>query len=512
MNALKYRGFRRALIIIQLVSFFIMTDISANPLAEGADMDKGGAGSEAGNLLNFYVAMNGSDRNPGSEAKPWRTIQKAAHASVPGSTVYVKEGVYKEKIVISVSGNEKAGYITFQPYPGHRVVIDGSNRRKRADTFGDCIFYLKKRSYICIKGFEIAHTNVNDGSAIRIYDSADHIQILDNKIYDIRGKSAMGITVYGKDGPGISDLLIKGNEIYDCQPAPSEALSLNGNVRNFEITDNVIHDLNNIGIDMIGGEKWLSKEVARDGICRGNTIYNVHSSSGDGYAAGIYVDGGKNIIIERNRIYACDLGLEVGAENSGVITEKIIVRNNLVHNNDKAGIAVGAFEKNLGMVLNCIIINNTIYKNNRVEAQGELWIQYAGRLAVVNNIVYGVPNTQGEVVLLASANPFEGTYNRLDYNLYYVEGKGKYKDLFLIGRDTFSSLDGYKKALKQDGHSRFLNPLFSELPDKGKGGFTLAEASPAGDAGNKYDFQGENDYYGNPRLKGAQVDIGAVEQ
>ncbi|MBN1798354.1 MAG: right-handed parallel beta-helix repeat-containing protein [Spirochaetales bacterium] len=464
------------------------------------------------NPRDYYVAVDGSDYNPGSEEKPWRTVQKAARSATPGSTVYVKEGVYKEKVIITVSGNSSAGFITFQAFPGHKVIIDGSDRKKHRDTFGDCIIYIENKDYIRIKDFEIAGSKVHDGSGIRIYDSADHIQIVNNKIHDIKGTSAMGITVYGKGATPIQNLLIKGNEIYNCEPAPSEAVALNGNVKDFEITDNIIHDVNNIGIDMIGGERWLSSQVVRRGICSGNTVYRARSSYEDGYAAGIYVDGGNNIIIERNRVFECDLGIEVGAENNGVTVEQIIVRNNLVYNNDKAGIAVGAFSRGGGTVTGCTIINNTLYKNNKLTAQGELWLQYVSDLEIVNNLLYSAHNGNKQAVLLSSLGYLKNSSIRVDYNLFYAENLGSDDDIFLIGRDTYSGLKEYIQKTGQDTHSSFGDPRFLALPQAGKGGFTLAAASPARNAGLVHQAQGEYDYYGSRRLQGSAVDIGAVEQ
>jgi parallel beta-helix repeat protein len=461
---------------------------------------------------DYYVTLHGSDFNPGTEEKPWRTIQKAAKAAVPGSTVYVKEGVYQEKIIISVSGNSSEGYITFQSFPGHKVVIEGPHWKKHDRTFGDCVFYIENKNYIRIKDFEITCSRVNDGSGIRIYDSADHIQILHNKIYDIKGTSAMGITVYGKGSTPIRNLLIKGNEIFDCEPAPSEAVALNGNVKDFEITDNVIHDVNNIGIDMIGGERWLSSQVVRDGICSGNTVFNVRSSYGEGYAAGIYVDGGSNIIIERNRVFACDLGIEVGAENNGVVVENIIVRNNLVYDNDKAGIALGAFSKNGGIVKNCTIINNTLCKNNRVKAEGEILLLHTGSNRILNNIICTASNARGQMILLSSLDHLKGSSNKLDYNLFFVENSGLSEDIFLIGKNTYAGFKEYVRKTGQDNNSLFADPRFLTLPQAGKGGFAIDAASPARDTGLAHPAQGEYDYYGNKRLQGQAVDIGAVER
>jgi len=474
--------------------------------AVSEEVNGGKAGSAA-----FYIAPDGNDFNPGTEEKPWRTIQKAADMAAPGSTVYVKQGVYKEKVIIRVSGNAEQGYITFCPYPGHKVVIDGAGVRARRNTFGDNLIYIENKDYIRIQGFELANNKVRDGSGIRVYNSADHISIINNKIYGIRGANAMGITIYGKGTRPVSNLLIRGNEIFNCDPAPSEAVTLNGNVKDFQILDNTIHDVNNIGIDMIGGEHWLSNEAVRNGVCSGNTVYRARSSYEDGYAAGIYVDGGRNIIIERNRVFACDLGLEVGAENNDALAENVVVRNNLVYQNDKAGIAVGAFSLKGGKVRGCTVINNTLYENNRVKAEGEIWIQYAEGVEVVNNIVVSSANKQGDAFLLTSLDNPGGGSLTFDFNLFYVNKLGRNRDLFLIGRKTYTGLADYQKATGQGAHSVFADPRFRGLPQADKGGFSLAPASPARDSGIDHGARGEYDYYGNARTRGTAVDRGAVE-
>ena len=63
----------------------------------------------------------------------------------------------------------------------------------------------------------------------------------------------MGITVYGTSTTAsLSDLVIDQNELYDLEPAQSEALTLNGNIEHFVVSRNIVRDVNSIGIDFIG--------------------------------------------------------------------------------------------------------------------------------------------------------------------------------------------------------------------------------------------------------------------
>ena len=69
----------------------------------------------------FYVAPPGSDSNPGTEAQPWKTIQKAANALIAGDTVYIKAGTYREQVSPKNSGTV-GKYIVYKAYPGHRYL------------------------------------------------------------------------------------------------------------------------------------------------------------------------------------------------------------------------------------------------------------------------------------------------------------------------------------------------------------------------------------------------------
>ena len=73
----------------------------------------------------YYVAPGGSDSNPGTEAQPWQTIQKAADTLVAGDTVYIKAGTYQERVIVRNSGNA-GNYITYAAYPGEQSVPDRS--------------------------------------------------------------------------------------------------------------------------------------------------------------------------------------------------------------------------------------------------------------------------------------------------------------------------------------------------------------------------------------------------
>ncbi len=75
----------------------------------------------------YYVSPQGSDQNPGTTADlPFRTVQRAALVLQPGDVCLIRGGVYRETVTLSQSG-EPGRPITFAPFNGERVIIDGSD-------------------------------------------------------------------------------------------------------------------------------------------------------------------------------------------------------------------------------------------------------------------------------------------------------------------------------------------------------------------------------------------------
>lgn len=74
----------------------------------------------------YHVAVNGNDAAEGSMAAPLRTINHAAQIALPGDTVTVHEGTYREW-VNPLSGDERDGKrILYRAAPGEKAEIKGS--------------------------------------------------------------------------------------------------------------------------------------------------------------------------------------------------------------------------------------------------------------------------------------------------------------------------------------------------------------------------------------------------
>ncbi len=315
---------------------------------------------------DYYVSTSGSNSNLGSLASPWSTIQYGADQLAAGDNLYIRSGTYFEKISINVSGTSSER-ITISNYQGETVLVDGST-----DASTTAILTINNKSNLTIEGLHFTNNKMTDAQGILIEGAGDGIYIYNNKVSEIsfsvnpnalvtEQTNAQGIIVYGRNGTdAITDLRINYNEVFDCILGYSEAFAINGNVDGWEVIGNRVYDNTNIGIDIIGHEgEAPANDQARNGIIKDNTVYNclaTYATSG-----GIYVDGGKDIIIENNTSYNNGYGIEVGCENQGKTTSNITVRNNIVYNNEVAGLSLGGFDyPTTGKVIDCTVTGNVL--------------------------------------------------------------------------------------------------------------------------------------------------------
>ncbi len=80
----------------------------------------------AAQAAEFHVAKSGNDANPGTQAAPFHTIQRAADLAQPGDAITVHRGTYRERINPPRGGESDAKRIVYQAAPGETVEIRGS--------------------------------------------------------------------------------------------------------------------------------------------------------------------------------------------------------------------------------------------------------------------------------------------------------------------------------------------------------------------------------------------------
>jgi hypothetical protein len=144
-----------------------------------------------------YVSTQGSDANPGTLRRPWKTLSRAFHSFVPGEAVYVRSGTYPEWAIESRSGTAKAP-ISLRAFPGgERPVLTGR---------------LKiEGGYFCAAGLRFqGRTQANMNDVLIYVSGANHVEIRRNEILDA---SMSGIYV-GDEGDSSRDVSIIGNYIH----------------------------------------------------------------------------------------------------------------------------------------------------------------------------------------------------------------------------------------------------------------------------------------------------------
>lgn len=467
----------------------------------------------------YFVAVNGTDGAAGSETAPWRTLQYAVDAVAPGDTILVRGGTYTAGFVVGVSGTAVGGWITLRNYPNEHPVIDGSTITATPENSN--LITIEDQSYWRIEGLALRNYQSNrvDVVPIGIYvgGTAHHIQLLSNEIDHIATHAsaseanAHGLAVYGTNGStAVHHLTIANNHLHDLILGNSESMVINGNVQTFTVTQNLVHDNDNIGIDIIGFEGTSpnpATDRARDGLVSLNTVYHIDSSSNPSYggaraADGIYVDGGRDIVIERNTVYANNIGMEVTSENSGGSAEGVIVRNNWIYHNDVVGISIGGYDPQRGSTFNCTFVNNTFLGNDTLETgSGEFLFQFDAHNNILENNLF-FANNQGLLVSSIYANALNNT---LDYNLYFAPGNNAW---WVWHGTDYNSLAAFRTAVNGESHALLANPLLvnPSTPD-----LHLQANSPAINAGLNGTAVGGQDGDGGPRIQNGTIDIGADE-
>jgi Secretion system C-terminal sorting domain/Right handed beta helix region len=468
---------------------------------------------------NYYVdKVTGSDSNNGlTLGTAWKTIQKSCNAATPNSIVQIKAGTYFENVVVNVTGT-LGNFITFKNYMSDVVMIDGTG------TSGVTILQMTNKNYLNFQNLIIQNKTIHDAQGILVATTgANTSTTLSFKNITIKNinwtasastvpgftDNAQGFIAYGANG-GITNLILDSCNVFNNILGFSEALSLDGNINGFEIKNCNIHDNTNIGI-LIGGNYGISSnpatDHARNGVVKNNACYKNVSLYAT--AGGIYVDGGQNTIIEKNTSYENGNGIEIGCEENGT-TDSITVKNNLIYNNQIAGLYVGGYDIGTsGQVLNCTFRNNTLFQNNSVnDGTGEIDISKATNCEFENNIIY--TNSQNIVMNVETISPqLNITFN---YNDVYTPLNDP-NDITVNWRTTtYTAFSSYQTGTLQDNNSFYSNPLFNTatLPTPN---LHLLTASPCINTGNPSTSitVGETDRDGNARITGGTIDIGAYE-
>lgn len=428
-----------------------------------------------------YVAPDGSDAGAGTIADPYATFQHAVDGlGADGGTVVARGGTYAgQRLVL-----RDREHVTVQAYPDERPVLDLSGTVPRPGSSG--VVEIRDGADLTISGLEITGYRTTSQSrvpiGIYVVGATDGLRLEDNHVHDLgndnpeRGSfdiNAHGIAVYGTDARRpVRGLRITGNEVDHLALGASESVVVNGNVQGWRIVDNHIHHNNNIGIDAIGYEgtlegpaRWTDANRARDGVIARNLVTDIVSRGNPAYwegsgwcncADGIYVDGGKDIVIRNNVVRDSDIGIEAASEWKRGGTEGIRIVGSDISGSAYVGIALGGYGPGRGEAFDLVVKRNVLRGNNTLDdGSPEILIQYRVHdTRITRNTVTA---TNGRVPALVRRVRRVGTqaqnaHVRLDHNDYGVVVAAA-RATFRDGSTTYAGLAAWRRGTGQDRHS-----------------------------------------------------------
>ncbi|MCX6970978.1 MAG: cellulase family glycosylhydrolase [Verrucomicrobia bacterium] len=244
---------------------------------------------------------------------------------------------------------------------------------------------------------------------------------------------------------------------------------------------------------VVPGTSWITWEgfsVAGEIAVSGNPeglVVSANRLRGEGTGCGIRLANARSALIERNMVSGFEQGIVVAG--SGVI-----VRNNIVRQNSRAGIVLG----NLHPALDTLVRNNTAVANGgSPDAAGGLWIRYARNPTIENNIIVSGP---GRRLFTAEGDDLG---DRFLHNLYFSPS-GAEGAVFCRSGKMETGFVMIRLATRDPG-AVFADPVFSDATA------SLHRSSPAIDVSPAQPFPGEKDFLGRPRRAGLGTDAGAVE-
>lgn len=417
----------------------------------------------------YYVSGTGSDSADGlTQQTAFLTLQHAADVTQAGDTVEAMNGTYTNScsscdvVDINTAGTANA-WITFEAYPGQTPVV----------TFnGWAGFYVHyTAAYIQISGFTVVGNNYNvtleqaqqqstsnpdpafngncivsDGREGTATQKPHHLKFLNNTIYACGGA---GI------GTAQSDYLtIAGNTIYDSAW--------------YTIYDgSAISTYQDWNYDNTTGYKIF---------ITGNRVFGNQNLIPD-LDSGTITDG-EAIIVDTNRNSTYDPTIGIPA-----YVGRTLIENNVIYGNGSA--AIEAFESD-----HVDVVNNSSYNdvlNSNVSGRGDMNVNEASDINVINNIFYTSPGQNPAVVCCNASQVL------LDYNVYYG------------GTNYAGTTAG--------PHDLMTNPMYVDPADANrmKVLLTLSPGSPALGSGTSY-LAPATDFLGNPRPGSDGYDRGAYQQ
>jgi hypothetical protein len=257
----------------------------------------------------LFVAPNGRNSNPGTKRRPFRTLAHALEELRAGDRLYVRGGVYAERVKVAVAPGRPRARVLVSSFARERPVVKGQ-------------LWIGNPSYWTIRGINVNWAEGNpDEPMARVYGGTGW-RFTGAEIWGARSTSGLHVD----DGPlnNLGSWTVKGNCIHDTHPTHGQNqdhnlyvddMSSSPNPRGVVARNLMFNAVNGRGIKLGPGD---SSGGAFDVSVRYNTIVNSAQNVGvsrDSSGVRIY----RNILVK--------------ASEANVLGFELHGRGNLVRNN-----------------------------------------------------------------------------------------------------------------------------------------------------------------------------------
>lgn len=323
-------------------------------------------------LRNFYVAPSGSNSNPGTEAQPWLTIQRADTSSrLGGDCINVAAGTYRANVLVQHGGSEPTptGYVVYRCQ-----VLDAC--RVLAPQEGHLWGFRKDGNFVVVDGFE-----VDGNEALQPGGIADACLATDDETYG-PGNSTHHIWLINNvvHHCNLSGISLAWKEWYYVMHNAVYLNSFTSHWQGSGISLFVIQCIDRSNPSCRSGSTYVPSEMDLSfappfhNIVSWNDVHENMLSQSSAVPCGSHTDG-NGIIMDT---------FFDGATNKVAYPYRSLVLGNLSYSNGGRGIHVLHSS-------NITVANNTVYGNGRdncfkVYALGDLSQQGGSNNVWVNNV------------------------------------------------------------------------------------------------------------------------------